>query len=104
MKNFLDRKKNISNKNVYLSGDCYIISSESCFLTKKQVNACLGVVSFYVKRYKKNKNFLSYVQFRIPVTKKSKGSRMGSGKGKIKEYISKIHMNSIIFIFKKIKQ
>jgi ribosomal protein L16/L10AE len=28
---------------------------------------------------------------------------MGSGKGKIKEYISKVNMNGIIFIFRKVK-
>ena len=103
MKPFLNRKININNQNVFLDGSFYILSSKACFLTRKQVEACINVVRFYIKRYKKNKNFINLIQFKIPVTKKSKGSRMGSGKGKIKEYISKINMNSILFIFKKIK-
>jgi ribosomal protein L16/L10AE len=103
MKDFLNTKVNISNKNVYTQGSFFVLSSKSCFLTKKQVEACIGVVSFYIKRYKKNKQFLSNIQYQIPVTKKSKGSRMGSGKGKIKEYISKVNMNGIIFIFRKVK-
>lgn len=103
MKDFLNRKVNISNKNVFSKGSYYIISSKSCFLTKKQVESCVGLVSFYIKRYKKNKQFLSCVQYKIPVTQKSKGSRMGSGKGKIKEYLAKVNMNGIIFIFKKVK-
>lgn len=103
MKPFLNRKININNQNVFSSGNFYIISGEACFLTKKQLASCLGVVRFHIKRYKKNKTFLSCIQYRIPVTKKPKLSRMGAGKGKIKRYISKINMNSIIFVFKKIK-
>ena len=103
MKPFINRKVNISNKNIFLDGYFYIVSNASCFLTRKQIEACLNVVRFYIKRYKKNKLFLNCVRFNIPITKKSKGSRMGSGKGKIKEYISKVNMNSVLFIFKKIK-
>ena len=29
---------------------------------------------------------------------------MGSGKGKIKEYISKINMNGVLFIFQNVKE
>jgi len=29
---------------------------------------------------------------------------MGSGKGKIKEYVSRINMNSILFVFKNVKE
>lgn len=103
MKPFLNKKINISNENSFSTGSFYVLSSKSCFLTKRQIESCLNVVRFYIKRYKKNKKFVNCIQFRIPVTKKGKGSRMGSGKGKIKEYISKVNMNSVLFIFKKIK-
>lgn len=82
----------------------YIISSESYLLTKKQIDSCISVVRYYSKRYKKKKNFVNLVQFNVPITKKNKGSRMGSGKGKIKECISNIHMNSVLFVFKNVKE
>lgn len=104
MKPFLNQKINISNKNVFLAKKYYILSSESCFLTKKQIESCISVVRYYLKRYKKKKNFINLVQFNIPITKKNKGSRMGSGKGKIKEYISKVNMNSILFVFQNVKE
>lgn len=104
MKPFLNRKINISNKNTYLIKKYYIVSNQPCFLTKKQIDSCISVVSYYLKRFKKKKNFINLVQFNIPITKKNKGSRMGSGKGKIKEYISKIRMNEILFIFQNVKE
>lgn len=48
--------------------------------------------------------FINLIQYNIPVTKKNKFSRMGSGKGKIRKYISKINMNGIMFIFKNVKK
>ena len=104
MKPFLNQKLNISNNNVYLSKKYYIVSSQSCFLTLKQIESCISIVRYYLKRYKKKKNFINLVQFNIPITKKNKGSRMGSGKGKIKEYISKINMNGVLFIFQNVKE
>ena len=104
MKPFLNKKININNKNIFLPKKYYIISSQSCFLTKKQIDSCISVVRYYLKRYKKKKNFINLVQFNIPITKKNKGSRMGSGKGKIKEYISKVNMNSILFVFQNVKE
>jgi len=104
MKPFLNQKLNISNNNVYLSKKYYIVSSKSCFLTLKQIESCISIVRYYLKRYKKKKNFINLVQFNIPITKKNKGSRMGSGKGKIKEYISKINMNGVLFIFQNVKE
>lgn len=104
MKPFLNRKINISNKNTYLIKKYYIVSNQPCFLTKKQIDSCISVVSYYLKRFKKKKNFINLVQFNIPITKKNKGSRMGSGKGKIKEYLSKVRMNEILFIFQNVKE
>ena len=106
MKPFLNTKINISNNNILNSSNkkqYFIVSSKSCFLTKKQIDSCISVVRYYLKRYKKKKNFINLVQYNIPITKKNKGSRMGSGKGKIKEYISKIKMNGILFIFQNVK-
>jgi len=104
MKPFLTKRINISNHNVLTENKYYIISSQPCFLTKKQVESCISIVRYYLKRYKKKKNFVNLIQFNVPITKKNKGSRMGSGKGKIKEYVSRINMNSILFVFKNVKE
>lgn len=104
MKPFINRKINISNNNLLSKNKYYIISSQPCFLTKKQVDSCISIVRFYLKRYKKKKNFVNLVQFNTPITKKNKGSRMGSGKGKIKEYVSRVNMNSILFVFQNVKE
>lgn len=105
-KNFLNRKINISNTNYYLEKHYYILSSKSYFLTKKQIDSCISVIRFYIRKFKKKKQkmFINLIQYNIPLTKKNKFSRMGSGKGKIKKYISKISMNGIMFIFKNIKK
>ena len=105
-KQFLNRKINISNNNYYLEKHYYILSSKSCFLTKKQIDSCINVIRFYIRKFKKKKQkmFINLIQYNIPVTKKNKFSRMGSGKGKIRKYISKINMNGIMFIFKNVKK
>jgi len=106
MKPFICTKgKAIHNKKkIFESGKYYIISGDSCFLTKKQVESCISVIRLYLKRFKKKRNVLNLIQFNVPVTRKTKGARMGSGKGKIKEYIAKINLNSILFILQKVKQ
>lgn len=104
MKPFLNKKVNICNHNLFLKNKYYIVSSDTCFLTKKQVESCISTVRYYLKRYKKKKNFISLVQFNVPITKKNKGSRMGSGKGKIKEYVSRVNMNSVLFVFQNVKE
>jgi len=105
-KNFLNRKINISNTNYYTENHFYILSSKSCFLSKKQIDSCINTIRFYIRKYKKKKQkiFINLIEYNIPVTKKNKFSRMGSGKGKIKKYISKVSMNSILFIFKNIQK
>lgn len=64
----------------------------------------LNTIRFFIKRQKKQKKFISLLQFNIPVTKKNRASRMGSGKGKIKKFLAKVYMNGILFIFKNISK
>lgn len=104
MKPFINNKINISNNIRIDQNKFYIISGDTCFLTRKQVESCISIVRFFLKRYKKKKNFINLVQFNVPITKKNKGSRMGSGKGKIKEYVSRVKMNSILFVFQNVKE
>lgn len=82
----------------------YIIAGDSFFMTKKQMEACISVIRYYLKRFKKKRNVLNFIQFNVALTQKPKGARMGSGKGKIKEYVAKIDSNSILFIFQKVKR
>jgi len=105
MKPFINRKfKYITiNENKFELDKYYIIAGSTCFLTKKQVDACIRVIQHYLKRYKKKRNVVNLIQYNVAISKKTKGARMGSGKGKIKEYVAKIDMNSILFIFQNIK-
>ena len=104
-KNFFNKNVNICNTNYYKEGNYYIVSSQPYFLTKKQIDSCLNVIRFFVKKLKnKKKKIITPIQFNVPITRKNKFSRMGAGKGKIKKYVSKISMNSIIFIIKDIKK
>jgi len=104
-KTFLNRKVNISNSNTYLENSYYIISSKACFITKKQVDSCISIIRHYIKKLnkKKQKKFISLIQYNVPITRKNKFSRMGSGKGKVVKLISKVNMNGIMFIFRNIK-
>lgn len=54
-KQFLNRKINISNNNYYLEKNYYILSSKACFLTKKQIDSCINVIRFYIRKFKKKK-------------------------------------------------
>lgn len=104
-KSFLNKSINIKNRSYDLENCYYIIAGKTCFLTKKMVDSCIRIVRFYIKRAtaKKKKKFINCIQFNIPLTKKSKKSRMGSGKGKVRKIISKVHMNSLMFIFRNVK-
>lgn len=104
-KSFLNKSINIKNRSYHLENCYYIIAGKTCFLTKKMVDSCVRIIRFYIKRAtaKKNKKFINCIQFNIPLTKKSKKSRMGSGKGKVRKIISKVHMNSLMFIFRNVK-
>lgn len=78
----------------------YIVSSGTYFITKKQLECCLKSVNIIIK--KSRRHIINKLNFNVPITKKPRFSRMGSGKGRIRQYVSKIHMNSVIFIFNNI--
>lgn len=105
-KNFINQKVNISNTNYYLKEHHYVIAKSPSLLTKKQIDSCISVIRFYIrkKKKKKKKSFINLIQYNIPITRKNKNSRMGAGKGKIKKFVAKISMNGILFIFKNIKK
>lgn len=101
LKKLFINKKITVKSNISLKNDSYyILSSESDFITKKQFESCLRIISFHIR--KARKYFYSCLQFNIPITKKPRFCRMGSGKGRIRKFVSKVHLNSVLFIFKKI--
>ena len=99
-KNFINHKKKIKTSD-YLSDKYYIVSTSACFLTKKQIESCIKIIGYYVRRARRY--FDSELQCIIPVTKKPRFSRMGSGKGRIRKFIAKINVNTLLFMFDKEK-
>jgi ribosomal protein L16 len=99
-KSFINNKITIRNNPLIKSDSYYILSTSTSFITKKQFESCLRIISFYIR--KARKYFFSCLQFNQPITKKPRFCRMGSGKGRIRKFVAKVHMNSILFIFKKI--
>ena len=97
-KSFLNKKIKLQKSN-FNPDFYYIISSSSSYITKKQLESCLRIISYYIR--KSRRYFYTCLNFTIPITKKPKFSRMGSGKGRIRKMVARIHMNSILFIFKK---
>jgi ribosomal protein L16/L10AE len=75
----------------------YIISSSSSFLTKNQIESCKKILNRILK-----KNKIKYsvvVQYSLIKTKKSIGSRMGKGKGKVSDRVAFVKKHSVLFEF-----
>jgi large subunit ribosomal protein L16 len=97
------KKKNIkihnfyfkSKNNIYLSE--YIIKNiNNMTLTIRNINYFRQLIKKFIK--KTGKVYIKTTNI-IPITKKSLESRMGSGVGKINEWIIKIPAGSILFEF-----
>lgn len=85
--------------NLITSGDYAICSLENHFITKDQIECC----RILIRRELKRKGFLLiHSNFDIPLTKKSTGTRMGKGKGVIKEYVGYVFIYSSLFELKQI--
>jgi len=79
-----------------------IVSYGFKHLTQNQIESCRKILSRACKSYKPRPIFESVVNYSLPITKKSLGARMGRGKGTLHNYVSKVVINSILFVFKKI--
>lgn len=99
-------KKKISLKDKNLNG--YLIYSLSNSLLRKEaIEAARIVISKIIrkKKYinkrlsrKKTKGTLKVlVKCTTPITKKGSKSRMGKGKGSLKEYQAFVHINDVLF-------
>ena len=75
-------------------GEFGLQALEPCWMTSRQIEAARRAIVRYVKRGGK-------LWIRVfpdkPVTAKSAGAKMGSGKGDIKEYVVVIRPGKIIF-------
>ena len=86
-----------NNSSVYKS---YIITTSNSFLTKNQIESCKKILNRSLKKYKIKSIVL--IQYTIIETKKSIGSRMGKGKGKVTGKVALVKKNEKIFQFKKL--
>jgi ribosomal protein L16/L10AE len=100
-KQHFNKKINLELSHYYEADQYYIIASKGFFMTKEQMSSCDRVFSYYIRRSKRHVSKM--VAFSLPITKKSKFSRMGSGKGKIKYKVGKVNMQGIMFIFNDVK-
>jgi len=78
----------------------YIISNSNSLITKNQIEACRHILNRVVSR--KKIKYRITVRYNITRTKKSIGTRMGKGKGKIFDKVSLVKKYNSIFEFKKI--
>jgi len=78
----------------------YISSYENAILTKNQIESCKKILNRSLKKYKIKSIVL--IQYTIIETKKSIGSRMGKGKGKVTGKVALVKKNEKIFQFKKL--
>ncbi len=99
---FLPNIKKVPNCKLYVLDTYYsaIISNETYYLTKTQIEVCKRIISRILK--KKKKNFIPFVRYTYYKTKKPIGSRMGKGKGSVSENVALIRSNEIIFRFRNI--
>jgi ribosomal protein L16 len=85
------------SSNLISSGDYVICALENGFITKHQMECC----RILIRRELRRKGFLLiHSYFNLPITNKSTGTRMGKGKGVIKEHIGLVFIYSSLFELK----
>lgn len=75
----------------------YIIAGSNSFLTKNQIESCKKILNRMLK--KKKIKYSVALQYSLVKTKKSIGSRMGKGKGKVSDRVAFIKKNNVLFEF-----
>lgn len=94
----LDEKKSID----VIYGTFGLKALESNILKYEQLESARRSITRLVKRKNKIKNSSIYIRVKsnIPLTKKPTGVRMGKGKGKISEWVSKVKAGMILIELK----
>ena len=85
--------------NIYSYG---IISNSSSYISKNQIESCRKIIVRIFRTQRIKPKLQICVKFLINQTVKSKGARMGSGKGDFKTTVSKIKKSDFLFKFKNI--
>lgn len=86
----------IKKKSVIATNKYYIIAGGTVYITKTQM-ASLLIISYHI--INTISKVVNCMHFMIPMTKKPRFSRMGSGKGRIRKIVCKVHLNSILYKF-----
>ena len=76
----------------------YIIPTASVILTKNQIESCKKILNRKLKKFKSKSILL--LRYNIVQTKKSIGSRMGKGKGKVIGRVMLARKNERLFQFR----
>lgn len=95
-KKHINKKVKIK-KNVIETKKNYIIAGGTEYITKKQMESCWRIISYYIRRARRRVE--NCMQLTIPITRKARFSRMGSGKGRVRKIVCKVHKNSILYKF-----
>jgi len=87
----------INNKNRYLfdSKSLLLVSTKACFLKANHIETMRRILSRKIK----GRRGKVYVRVRVslPYTQKSKQSRMGKGKGKIKQLFCRVNVGDPLY-------
>ena len=90
-------------KNIYSTNSSYLISKKNMFLELYNFNQFKRNLKFLTNKNNLNQNFLFIwicLRNNFPISKKSKNSRMGKGKGAFLRWVVKVPSNLIILKFK----
>jgi len=75
---------------------------DSTVLTYNQLEACRKIVARCMRRHKAISTYLTCLKFTLPITAKSKNSRMGKGKGGVAAYVASVNKFDTIFILRNV--
>lgn len=81
---------------------CIISPRDSAILTQNQLEACRKIVARRIRRIKPKASYYSPLTFTLPLTTKSKNSRMGKGKGKFSSFIARVKAMEPIFVLRNV--
>jgi len=74
-----------------------IIAGNASYITKNQIEACRKIIVRIFRTQTIKPTLKSCLHYLITQTIKSKGARMGGGKGQIKAVVSKINQFDLLF-------
>lgn len=88
------RSFRLAQQSVLLKGSVGIIALENFWFSSKQIEACRKIILRYTKRL--GKIYINVFPDK-PVSKRTEGSRMGTGKGSIEYWVMPIRSGKVLF-------